>query len=279
MTFGSRHLDNWLAAIIRSANDGIIGKTPEGIIISWNPAAERIYGYMADESIGRNISFLAPPDRKDEIPEILARINQGERIEHFETVRVSKDGRHVNVSLTISPVANEAGQIIGASVIVRDVTAAKRLREALTSSEALAARVLQQSPVATLLINQDDQTILDADEAFIALAGYNRDELVGASISSLELLDVHTEKQLIVRLRSGKAKPPVATIVHGREAELPVLAASEPIRMGGRPYMMLIFIETSDAGRASELLLESMRAMVREFNDLARSLGQLYRQV
>lgn len=114
-----------LAAIIESSDDGIISKDVNGIVTSWNRGAERIFGYTADEMIGRPISVLAPPDRRDEMPTILARIRRGERVDHFETVRRAKDGRLLNISLTVSPIRDESGMIVGASKICRDITERK----------------------------------------------------------------------------------------------------------------------------------------------------------
>jgi PAS domain S-box-containing protein len=118
-----------LAAIVESSNDAIIGKTLGGVITSWNKAAERIYGYTSAEAVGQPISMLVPPEHPDEIPEILERLRRGERIDHFETVRVSKDGRRLDISLTISPIRDSGGEIIGASAIARDITEHKRAEE------------------------------------------------------------------------------------------------------------------------------------------------------
>ena len=104
----------WLAALIESADDAIISKSLEGIITSWNKGAERIFGYKADEVIGKPITIIIPPDHLDEEPHILARLRAGERIEHFETVRIRKDGRRIDISLTVSPIKGTKGQIVGA---------------------------------------------------------------------------------------------------------------------------------------------------------------------
>ena len=111
-----------MAAIIDSSDDAIIGKTLSGVITSWNRAAERVFGYTAREAIGRSITLIVPPDRLAEENEVLARIARGDRVDHFETVRVTKEGRHINVSLTVSPIRNAAGTIIGVSKISRDIT-------------------------------------------------------------------------------------------------------------------------------------------------------------
>ncbi|HVK19446.1 MAG TPA: PAS domain S-box protein [Fimbriiglobus sp.] len=120
-----------LAAIVESSDDAIIGIDLNGTITSWNRAAERLYGYTAEEVVGRPTSVLIPPDHKDDFPTIMGRLGRGERIERYETVRVSKGGRRVDVSLTISPVRNAEGRVVGASKIAHDVTDRKRTGAAL----------------------------------------------------------------------------------------------------------------------------------------------------
>ncbi|HSU33744.1 MAG TPA: PAS domain S-box protein [Bryobacteraceae bacterium] len=133
--------DRRLAAIVESSDDAIIGKDLHGIIQSWNPGAERTFGYTADEVIGRPISILVPPERADETPRILAQIARGERVEHYETQRRTKDGRILTVSLSISPIKNSAGAIIGVSKIARDITereqSIRREQQALRTAELL----------------------------------------------------------------------------------------------------------------------------------------------
>jgi len=112
----------WLASIVESSNDAIISKDLDGIITSWNKGAERLFGHAAEEAVGKPITILIPPDRRSEECMILKRITRGERIEHFETVRERKDGSSIVVSLTVSPVKNVEGRIVGASKIARDIT-------------------------------------------------------------------------------------------------------------------------------------------------------------
>jgi PAS domain S-box-containing protein len=125
----------WLAALIDSADDAIISKTLDGIITSWNKGAERIFGYTADEVIGKPILILIPHDHHNEEPEILRRIRAGERVEHYETVRARKDGSLVDISLTISPIKKPDGKIIGASKIARDISALKHAERTLRHNE------------------------------------------------------------------------------------------------------------------------------------------------
>lgn len=121
----------WLSAIIESADDAIITKTLDGIITSWNKGAERIFGYTADEVIGKSVTILIPERQLDEEPAILARLRAGDRIEHYETVRIRKDGRPIDISLTVSPIIGPKGKIVGASKIARDITEQRQARKAL----------------------------------------------------------------------------------------------------------------------------------------------------
>jgi PAS domain S-box-containing protein len=119
-----------LAQVVQSTQDAVLSKDLGGIVTSWNPAAERLYGYSESEAIGSHISFLIPSDHKNEEQEILARVRRGERVETYETERIRKDGVRIDVSLTISPIEHPERGIVGASVIARDVTAEKRRQRA-----------------------------------------------------------------------------------------------------------------------------------------------------
>ncbi|MEO8791227.1 MAG: PAS domain S-box protein, partial [Chthoniobacteraceae bacterium] len=135
-----------LAAIVNSSDDAIIGKTLHGVITTWNPGAERIFGYAAAEIIGQPMTHLFPPDRLAEESEILAQITQGKSVEHFETLRIRKDGTRIEISATISPIADGNGKIIGVSKIARDITAHKRVQEALRESEKSLREVTESLP-------------------------------------------------------------------------------------------------------------------------------------
>ena len=120
-----------LAAVVESSDDAIISKTLDGVIRTWNKGAERIFGYTADEVVGRPVTLLMPPDRVHEEEQILARLRRGERIDHYETVRVRKDGTRLDISLSVSPIRDSDGTVVGASKIARDVTHRRRTEEAL----------------------------------------------------------------------------------------------------------------------------------------------------
>jgi PAS domain S-box-containing protein len=128
-----------LAAIVESSDDAIVGKNLSGIVTTWNPAAERMFGYLAMEMIGRPITTIIPPELHDGERKILETIERGERIERRETVRVTRSGERMDVSLTVSPVRDEAGRVIGAASIARDITQEKKTEQALRTTERLAS--------------------------------------------------------------------------------------------------------------------------------------------
>jgi PAS domain S-box-containing protein len=140
-------LSNRLAAIVASSDDAIISKSLDGVIVTWNEGATRIFGWQPEEVIGRSITILIPADRLEEEPAILARIRAGQRVDHYQTVRVRKDGSFVDISLSISPVRNAAGEIVGASKIARDITQQKRAEQALRVSNERFRLMADSAPV------------------------------------------------------------------------------------------------------------------------------------
>ena len=161
-------------AIVESSDDAIVGKTITGLVTSWNPAAQAIFGYSREEMLGRPMSMLLPPEKNNEEGFILERILAGETVEHFETVRIHKDGRRIEVSVTTSPIRDKSGQIIGASKIARDITAQKLAERQLK----LTASVFTSTSEG-ILITDRKGSIVDSNEAFSRIAGYSKAELVG----------------------------------------------------------------------------------------------------
>lgn len=168
-----RILQAKFAALIESSDDAIISKTLDGIITSWSPGAERMFGYAAAEIIGKPIVQLFPNDRRDESPHILERLKKGERIEHFVTIRVRKDGSQINVSTTITPVIDDSGKIIGATKIIRDLTEQKRARADLTAFKA----ALDEHAI--VAITDARGKITYVNDKFCEISKYTREELMG----------------------------------------------------------------------------------------------------
>jgi len=163
-----------LAAIVESSDDAIVGKTLDGTVTSWNPAAERIYGYSASEAIGRGIDLIVPEEKREELSDILRRISRGERIRHFQTRRLRKDGATIDISLSISPIRDASGSLLGAATIARELTAVKRLSETLHGL----LQAVEHAPSAVLLTNPDG-VIQYVNPAFEKIYGFTRSEAVG----------------------------------------------------------------------------------------------------
>ena len=187
-----------LAMIVESSDDAIIGKDVNGIVTSWNRAAERLFGYPAGEVVGRPIAVLEPPERAGEMEAILARIRRGERIEHFDTVRRAKDGHLVPVSLTISPIKNEYGEIVGASKTARDVSehrkAQEALREAAQRAEADLAAMGRLRQVGALCAEPGRpfaECLEEILDAAIALTGADRGNIQIADPSGILVIAAH----------------------------------------------------------------------------------------
>ena len=181
--------EGWLAAIVDSSDDAIIGKTLDTIIRSWNAGATRIFGYEPHEIIGKSVYTLIPPDRHDEEPVIIGRLSRGERVDHFETVRLRKDGSLVEVSLSVSPIRDKEGRIIGAAKIARDITDAKRLqraeRELTEQLQELASELEQQVEEAQTLQEELEQTNEDLMRS-LADVEESREQALAAREHALE---------------------------------------------------------------------------------------------
>jgi diguanylate cyclase (GGDEF)-like protein/PAS domain S-box-containing protein len=173
-----------LAAIVESSDDAIFGNTLEGIITSWNPGAERLYGYSADEILGKHISILFPPERQSEVSKVLEKIGHTGEINSYETVRMAKDGRRIYVSVTVSPVRDSSGNIIGTSGIVRDITERKRAEERLRKSEARNRAMIEATPDLIFLYSRDGE-YLDLQANAPSKLYLPREELLGSKLQDV----------------------------------------------------------------------------------------------
>lgn len=183
-----------LAAIVASSDDAIISKDLTSRIISWNAGAERIFGYTAEEAIGKSITMIIPQDRQDEEEYILSRLRAGERIDHYQTIRVAKDGRLLDISLTVSPVRDDTGKIVGASKVARDITEIKRH----SITQKLLAAIVESSDDA--IISKDLQgNITSWNRAASEIYGYTAEEVVGQSVMVLIPEERHEEELDILR--------------------------------------------------------------------------------
>jgi protein-histidine pros-kinase len=241
-----------LAAIVEGSGDAIIGKTLDGTITSWNPAAERLYGYAADEMLGRPISLLVPPGRTDEVPDILRRVGQGERIEEFETVRQRCDGHLIDVSLSISPIRDESGQVRGASTIVRDITARRQ-------AEVRFETFVETAPDAIVIVDEGGVIELVNRRAEI-LFGYDRTELVGQMVEILVPLWFRVEhpRRRAAYLADPSARPmAIDRDVYGLRkngSEFPLEISLSPVRTAAGITVSAIVRDITEAKQTEALL-------------------------
>jgi PAS domain S-box-containing protein len=170
-----------VAAIVESSADAIISKDLNGIINSWNATAERIFGYSAQEAIGQPITIIIPAELREEEAQIIKRLRNGERIDHFETVRVTKNGKRLNISLTISPIKDSQGRVIGASKIARDITESKLTEKELREKQELLRAAFTQT-YSFLAILSNDGTVVEANRAALEGTGFSRNEVIGSKL-------------------------------------------------------------------------------------------------
>jgi len=205
-----------LAAIVASSDDAIVSKTLDGIITAWNRAAERIFGWTAAEAVGQHVTLIIPPDRLAEEDELLARIRRGERVEHLETVRVRKDGRLIDVSITVSPVRDSAGRIAGASKIARDVSERRRGEATLAR---LAAIVDYSDDV--IVSKTLDGIITSWNRAAERTFGWTEAEAVGRHITLIIPPDRRVEEDdVLARIRRGERVDHFETVRVGKDGRL-----------------------------------------------------------
>jgi PAS domain S-box-containing protein len=189
-----------LAAIIESSEDAIASKDLNGIITSWNKSAERLFGYTAEEIIGQPVTLIIPPELHGDEPKILGKIRAGERIEHFQTVRVHKNGQRIHVSLTVSPIKDENGKIIGAAKIVRDVTRQKKLEEA-----ALRLAAIVESSDDAIASKDLNGIVTSWNRSAEKLFGYTAAEIIGKSITLIIPPELHHDEDMILsKIRRGE---------------------------------------------------------------------------
>ena len=192
----------FLASIVESSDDAIVSKSLDGIIQSWNKGAQRLFGYTADQAIGRSVSLIIPVDRIEEENRAQKRFRAGEHIAHYETVRQRSDGQRIDVSLTVSPILDESGAVVGASRIARDITERKRSEAALRESEEQLSDFFENATVGLHWVGPDG-TILRANQTELDLLGYSREEYVGQPIAKFHV-DQEIIENILQRLTSGE---------------------------------------------------------------------------
>src|SRR6266478_116756 len=251
----SEAVRSFLAAIVDSSHDAIVGKTLEGTITSWNKGAERLYGYTTEEMVGRSISCLVPPGHADEVPTLLARLERGELVESYEAVRRCKDSRLVHVSLTVSPIRDASGKIIGASTVGRDITERKR-------GELQFMDLLESAPDAMVIVDGRGQVAMVNAQAE-ALFGYAREELVGEPVEQLvpERIRGQHVRHRTAYQREPKLRPMGAGLeLHGRRkdgTEFPIEISLSPVETENGKIVTAAIRDITERKRTEEELVRA----------------------
>lgn len=253
---------NLLTAIVDYSDDAIMSKDLDGIITSWNKSAERLFGFTASEAIGKHINLIIPEDRHEEEKRILARIGEGERVDHFDTVRRRKDGSLVDVSLKMSPVRDSSGQVVGASKVARDITDRKRAER----DRGLLAAIVDSSDDAIISKNLDG-IITSWNNSAERIFGYRADETIGKHITLIIPRDRWAEEaQIIERLRAGERVDHFQTIRVRKDGTFVDLSLTiSPVRDSSGKVIgaSKVARDVSAQIRASEALQESQERLRR----------------
>jgi PAS domain S-box-containing protein len=173
-------------AAVESSNDAIVTKSLDGFITGWNEAAERLFGYSAREAIGKSIDIIVPPELRGEVRKILATVKDGGKVDHYETVRVNKDGKRIDISLSVSPVKSAAGIIIGAAKVARDITARKKAQQDLRESEQMASDIIAGALDGFVQINNAGE-VIEWNPRAEEILGWSRQEALGKQLTDLYL--------------------------------------------------------------------------------------------
>ena len=266
-----------LVAIVNSSDDAIISKTLTGIILSWNPGAEKMFGYSAAEAIGQPMLMLFPPERVGEQKEILAQIARGEGVKHFDTVRVRKDGKRINVSVTLSPIIGDEGEIIGASKIARDITERKLTEEALRQAENRKSAILSVALDAIITMDHEGN-VSDFNPAAEKIFGYQQIDAIGKPLAELIIPERFRQRHndgMAHYLATGEGpvlgKRMEMPALHADGREFPVELSISRIAGIGSPMFTATLRDITDRKQAEANLEESER----RFQTMANSIPQL----
>ncbi len=250
-----------LSAIVESSDDAIVSKDLNGIVTSWNKGAERIFGYSADEMIGQSILKLIPQEYHHEEQDILERLRSGQRIDHFETIRAHKNGRRINVSITVSPIRDQRNRIVGASKVARDVTEQRRAMDQLRESEEKFTTIFNSSPIGAVLTDESYSIVLDANPAFLRLCGRSLEELKARPALMTEMFHEEKERERLGEhlRREGQLIDEEVRLAHPTGRVKDVLINGRFVVIGGARHLLMHVEDITDRKAAVAALKEADR--------------------
>lgn len=264
----------WLAAIVDSSDDAIISKDLNGVITSWNEGATRLFGFSAAEAMSRPMTMLIPPERAHEEPEILVRIGHGERIEHFETVRITKDGTRLDISATISPIRNDRGEIIGASKIARDITERRKAAEALADSERQYRLLFEESPLPRWIFDLETLRFLEVNKAAQAHYGYTEAEFFQMTIRDIRPVeDVSALEQDVAQARGNGSRSREWRHRRRDGSIIHVIVSAHDIPLRGRTAR-IVAVQDITERKSAETKLQTQLARLNLLNQITRAIGE-----
>jgi PAS domain S-box-containing protein len=266
----------WLANVVESSDDAIISKSLDGSITTWNKGAELIYGYSAEEVIGKNISMLAPPSLKDEINQLINKIKDGERIFHYDTIRLDKDAKQVDVSITMSPIIDNSGNLVGISTIARDITKQKKSELALKGNEEKFREVFNNANdmIGLNLIKDDGLPgkFIDVNQIGIERLGYSHNEFLNMTPAEIVSPEKRSElpKNALKLSKSGRAE---FEIVHQSKdgKKIPVEVNNHLFELRGKKVILSISRDITERKQAEKALSREL-AINSDLANISRKL-------
>jgi PAS domain S-box-containing protein len=273
-----------LAAVVESSDDAIISKTLDGFITAWNPGAQKLFGYSSSEAMGKSMRMLLPPERANEESDLLVKVRQGQSVDHFETVRIRKDGKKIDISATISPIRDSNGAIVGASKIARDITERKRAEEALRESENHLNGILQSATDSIITVDGQQRIVLfnaTAEKVFRCPAkealGQPIERFVPQRFRSAHAAHIgHFGKTGVTNRTMGALSALWAVRADGEEFQIE--ASISQVESSGKKLFTVILRDVTERKQAEEKLVTQAEELVRQAEELTRSQQALEAQ-
>ena len=243
-----------LAGIVESSYDAIISETPGGIILSWNVGAEKLIGYSPAEAIGRSVSMISPPDRTGEPAEILQRVREGKTVEQFETVWVRKDGKQIQVALTVSPIRNASGKTMAFSAVARDITERKKAEERFQ-------KAFNANPEPIIIATISESRYIDVNESFLRIMGYRREEVIGRTSFELKFWEQPADRLKLIEMLKERGMVRDMEIMFRTKSgkQRTVLESAEIIEIAGEKCVLAILQDITEQKSLEKQLRQAQK--------------------